>query len=88
MNCITWNHNWHSTWNCHSFDSASLIAIPLESEEAIHFSQIGHNDSCSLFTTIIDFSVNSDSLKLGLKIVMLNNQYVESCSLKHVASNF
>ena len=43
MNCITWNHDRHSTWNCHSFDSACLITVPLESKEAKHYS--GHNDS-------------------------------------------
>ena len=70
MNCITWNHDRHSTWNCHSFDSASLVTIPLESKEAIHYGQTGHNDSYflsrSLLTTMMGFSANSNSLKIGV----------------------
>ena len=35
MNCITWNHDRHSFWNCNSFDGAGLVTISLESKVAI-----------------------------------------------------
>ena len=78
MNCITWNHDWHSTWNCDSFDRASLVAISLQSKEAVNYSQTGQNDSyflsCSLITTMKIFSANRDYLKIIVLLDILNSQ--------------
>lgn len=89
MDCITWNQDRHSTWNCHAFDSASLVTIPLESKEAEYITVRQDTMtvsflSCSLFTMMMDFSVNSNSLKIGVLCNILNSQYVESCSVKQL----
>ena len=32
MNGINRSQDWHSVWNCNSFDNASLVAVPLDSK--------------------------------------------------------
>ena len=73
MNCITWNHDRHPTWNCNPLDSAGLVAISLESK-----SDMAHNQNkCSITDPLVEMRKDHVWVSTVTVILKLTNSVNE-----------